>query len=178
MNAGQVLFQERSQITFQVVSVEMPAPQATLMKIVIEGVLSANIPWILVLTGAGFAIIAELLSIPSLPFAVGIYLPLSTMTPIFVVGCVRHFIERSCRDDENRLKVRREKGVLFGSGLVAGEGIVGVAIAGVAYYLERRPEGIGFEWMGSFADIGSLIIFAALVYLLVRATYLKKNGVE
>ena len=71
------------------------------MKTVVDGVLQANLPWDLVLIGASFAIVAELLSVPSLPFAVGIYLPLSTMTPVFVGGLIRWFIERKRESDQD-----------------------------------------------------------------------------
>ncbi len=149
-------------------STELPAPQATLMKTVIEGVLQADLPWGLVLTGAAFAGMAELLGIPSLPFAVGIYLPLSTMTPVFVGGVLSHFVQKRSRNDEIAGK-RKEQGVLFGSGLIAGEGIIGVLIAAYAF-MAGRPEGIGLEWPGITGDIVSLAIFTGLVVLLVRKT--------
>jgi putative OPT family oligopeptide transporter len=66
---------------------ELPAPQATLMKLVIDGVLAQELPWTLVGIGAGIALVAELFRIPSLPFAVGVYLPVSVMVPVFAGGC-------------------------------------------------------------------------------------------
>ncbi len=150
-------------------STDLPAPQATLMKTVIEGVLSGEIPWGLVLTGAAFGAVAELCSIPSLPFAVGLYLPISTMTPIFVGGCIRQGIERRYRKDEEQLRDRKEQGILFGSGLIAGEGLMGVGIALYAFF-RGKPEGIGAAWLGSFGDLFSLALFAMLGYALVRAT--------
>ncbi|MCJ7679206.1 MAG: oligopeptide transporter, OPT family, partial [Candidatus Aminicenantes bacterium] len=74
---------------------DLTAPQAMLMKTVVEGIMGGNLAWDLVLTGAAFAIVAELLRIPSLPFAVGMYLPLSTMTPIYVGGIIRNLIDKS-----------------------------------------------------------------------------------
>ena len=155
-------------------SPDLPAPQATLMKTVIEGVLSGEIPWGLVLTGVAFGAIAELCSIPSLPFAVGLYLPLSTMTPIFVGGCIRQWTERRWRKDKAQVQQRREQGVLFGSGLIAGEGLMGVGIALYAFF-KGKPEGIGAAWLGSFGDLFSLVLFGMLAYGLVRATKVRKD---
>ena len=72
--------------TFGFGSAELPAPQATLMRLVIDGVLDQALPWAMVGLGAGIALLCELFRIPSLPFAVGVYLPVSTMTPIFLGG--------------------------------------------------------------------------------------------
>ena len=138
-------------------STELPAPQATLMKLVIDGVLDQNLPWTLVAIGAGIALACELLRIPSLPFAVGVYLPVSTMTPIFVGGLIRHWMERSAKD-ESTAADRRERGVLLGSGFVGGEGLLGVGIALVAVAKSRRPDGIGTEWLGS--DITAMLVGA------------------
>jgi putative OPT family oligopeptide transporter len=129
-------------------STELPAPQATLMKLVIDGVLDQNLPWVLVAIGASIAIVCELLRIPSLPFAVGVYLPVSTMTPIFVGGLIRLWMERNAKDDTQAAD-RRERGVLLGSGFVGGEGLLGVGIALVAVAKSKRPDGIGTEWLGS-----------------------------
>ncbi len=129
-------------------STELPAPQATLMKLVIDGVLDQNLPWGLVAMGAGIALACEIARIPSLPFAVGVYLPVSTMTPIFVGGLIRLWMERTAKDDATAAD-RRERGVLLGSGFVGGEGLLGVGIALVAVAKSRRPDGIGTEWLGS-----------------------------
>ena len=108
-------------------SPDLAAPQATLMKTVIEGVLSGSLPWGLVGTGAGLAICAIIAGLPGLSFAVGIYLPLSTLAPVFVGGIVRHFVDKK-RDKKS---TDSDPGVLAASGMIAGEGLVGVAIAGV-----------------------------------------------
>ncbi len=129
-------------------SAELPAPQATLMKLVIDGVLDQNLPWTLVALGAGIAFACEIARIPSLPFAVGVYLPVSTMTPIFVGGLIRLWMERTAKDDATAGN-RRERGVLLGSGFVGGEGLLGVGIALVAVAKSRRPDGFGTEWLGS-----------------------------
>ncbi len=149
-------------------SQEIPAPQATLMKTVIEGVLSANLPWGLLLTGAAFALMAELLSVPSLPFAVGIYLPVSTMTPVFAGGVLRWSVERFSRKSEFQAE-QKERGILFGSGLIAGEGLMGVGVALYAFILGTRPAGLPFRLEGFWGQVASMTGFAILGFLMVRA---------
>src|SRR6185503_12976501 len=106
-------------------SADLPAPQATLMKTVIEGVLAGALPWGLVGTGAALAVSAILMGLPGLAFAVGIYLPVATLTPIFVGGIVRHGVEARRRGPAPE----SDAGVLASSGMIAGEGLAGVAIA-------------------------------------------------
>lgn len=108
-------------------SKEVPAPQATLMKTVIEGVLAGDLPWGLVLTGGGLSVGAMLCGVSGLAFAIGVYLPFGTMTPLFVGGCVRALAERG-KSGESR---QSDPGVLAASGLVAGEALAGVVIAGL-----------------------------------------------
>ncbi len=151
----------------------LPAPQATLMKTVIEGVLGGDLPWGLVLVGGAFAIVAELLGVPSLPFAVGIYLPLSTMTPVFVGGAVRQFIEKKAGNNEKLKATRKEKGVLLGSGFIAGEGILMVFVAIYAYFAKGTPKGIGLVWPGNVGDFVALAAFIGLVGYLVVKSYKK-----
>ncbi len=148
---------------------DIPAPQATLMKVVIEGVLDQSLPWGLVAIGAGIALIIELLGIPSLAFAVGVYLPVATMVPVFFGGMLRHFVEKSAASPHDR-EERREQGVLFGSGLVGGEGLFGVAIAGWAAYTGSTPSGIGTAWAGPYGPFLALATFAALILLFLRLT--------
>ncbi len=149
-------------------SKEIPAPQATLMKTVVDGVLQANLPWGLVLIGASFAIVAELLSVPSLPFAVGIYLPLSTMTPVFIGGVIRRWVEsRNVQTLESeQQEAATNKGVLLSSGLIAGEGIMGVAIAAYAFFAKSKPGGLPWAFSGIWGDIVSVLVFGALGYYL------------
>lgn len=147
---------------------ELPAPQATLMKLVIEGVLQQSLPWALVGIGVGIALVAEMFRIPSLPFAVGVYLPISTMVPVFLGGALRLAMERSARTPE-KVAERRERGVLFGSGLVGGEGLLGVGIAAVAFAYGAPPKGIGYDWAGPAATWVALMAFAALAYLFIRS---------
>lgn len=160
--------------TFGFGTEELPAPQATLMKTVIEGVLRADLPWGLVFAGASLAAVAELLSIPSLPFAVGIYLPLSTMTPVFVGGCIRRFVEARAGKEEKVRRERRDRGVLLGSGLIAGEGVMGVLIAFYVFFT-GKPAEIGLHWPLGLGDLVSLAAFALLGYYLIRSTKLPEE---
>ena len=144
---------------------ELPAPQAMLMRLVIDGVLAQSLPWTLVALGAGIAIVVELVRIPSLPFAVGVYLPLSTMMPVFLGGLLRLVLHRRAATDEERL-ARHDRGILLGSGLVGGEGLIGVVIAGAAGWAVSRgqtPWSLGFAWAGAAADWLALALFVALI---------------
>jgi putative OPT family oligopeptide transporter len=156
---------------------ELPAPQATLMKVVVEGVLEQNLPWVFVGMGVGIALICELLKIPSLPFAVGVYLPVSTMVPVFLGGLLRYFAERQSTAG-TEAELRRERGVLFGSGLVGGEGLVGVGIAGVAVFLKRAPKGIGYEWAGRLAPALAVLALMLLAGIFWRLIQTAPNSTE
>ncbi len=154
---------------------EIPAPQATLMKVVIEGVLDADLPWGLVGIGVGIALIVELLGINSLAFSVGVYLPVSTMVPIYLGGLLRKFAEARASTQQEK-ESRREQGVLFGSGLVGGEGLFGVAIAGWAAYTARAPKGLGYDWAGSFGEVAAAAAFAGLMWYFWRLTKYRVTG--
>jgi putative OPT family oligopeptide transporter len=138
----------------------LPAPQAVLMKLVIDGVLDQNLPWILILIGAALAGVAALFRLPVLAFAVGVYLPLSTMAAVFLGGVLRWWVTRKVPVKE--AEDRREKGVLFGSGLVGGGGLTGVILA--AYVGIRgldKIQGIAVPWSGD-GVAGQLIAAATL----------------
>ena len=109
-------------------SEELGTPQATLMKLVIEGVMEGNLPWGLVFTGAAIALVVELLGIASLPFAVGLYLPFYLSAPIMLGGVIKGILDKLVKNKEEN-KERTEIGVLFASGLIAGEGLLGIIIA-------------------------------------------------
>ena len=149
-------------------SAELAAPQATLMATVIDGVLSQSLPWALVFVGATIALVVEMLGIPSLPFAVGLYLPLALTTPIMAGGLVRWLIESRFAGEE--LQERREAGVLYSSGLIAGAALLGVLIAIPVAFAPRMIEAIqvGPGWLGEAAPWVSLAMFlvlAASIYL-------------
>jgi putative OPT family oligopeptide transporter len=155
---------------FELGSPALAAPQATLMRLVIDGVLEQSLPWAMVLIGVGLALVAEMFRIPSLPFAVGVYLPVSTMVPVFLGGLLRWWVSRTAPSEEER-ESRVQRGVLFGSGLVGGEGILGVGIAAAAVITGRAPEGIGPEWAGPLAPwlaLGALALLALYFWRLAR----------
>jgi putative OPT family oligopeptide transporter len=158
-------------------SPELPAPQATLMKTVIDGVLTGSLPWGLVGTGAMLALCALLAGLPGLAFAVGIYLPLGSLTPIFLGGLVRQIVEKRRQGGPKE----GDPGVLAASGMIAGEGLAGVAIAFIVAARTRWPEsgwsGLLESWhfaeqdftyitgpAGIALGIALVLVIAALLY--------------
>src|SRR2546421_2172127 len=160
------------------------APKATLMSYIIKGILSRQLPWGLVLLGVMISIVLELGGIPSLAFAVGVYLPISTSAPIFVGGAIRWAVDKYLRKKPEHQKLTEEQmaaetdkspGVLLASGYIAG-----ATLAGVVFAFLNLKEGIvnrlgGFEnWAkehnplfeGPHADLLGLIPFAILTILL------------
>ncbi|MCB9744820.1 MAG: oligopeptide transporter, OPT family [Alphaproteobacteria bacterium] len=115
-----------------IVSGAFKAPQANLIKLVIDGVLDGDLPWALVLSGAAMAFCVEIMGLPTLAFAVGLYLPVHLATPIMIGGLVRLAIEWWSADAER--DHRREAGVLFASGLIAGAALVGVLGAALTFF--------------------------------------------
>lgn len=174
--AGTVLLLGRA---FTFGSPELPAPQATLMKTVIEGVLAGSLPWGLVGIGAALAICALIAGLPGLAFAVGIYLPLGSLTPIFVGGIVRRIVDarRGGKSTES------DPGVLGASGMIAGEGLAGVAIALLVAASGKWPEGAFSRALGTMhfaardftylegvpAVVGGIAIVLAVCLLLYLA---------
>jgi len=108
------------------------APKARLMSLIIDGILSQKLPWGLVLLGVAITFVLELCAIPSLPFAVGVYLPLAVSMPIFIGGGVRWLVERfTARKGHKQTEEEKETGpgILFSSGLIAGGSIAGIGLA-------------------------------------------------
>jgi len=104
----------------------LPAYQANIMKVLTDGVLGGQVPWTLILIGGAAAVVIEMLGLPALPFAVGMYLPLGLSTPIMIGGLIAWWVQR-----KRKKKADHDVGVLTASGLVAGQGLIGVAMAGV-----------------------------------------------
>ncbi len=158
------------------------APQANIMATVVQGVMHANLPWAPILVGAMIAGAVELLGISSLPVAIGLYLPLSLSSPIMTGGLVAYLMKRVSRTDE-QARSRREGGILFSSGLVAGDALIGVSVAfligGIGSYMEfyDSHEGMWNTVTGSFGPWLSLIMFAGLTTVLALLAYhgLKKK---
>ena len=143
---------------------EIPAPQATLMKTIIEGVLAGALPWDLVLTGAGLSIGAMLCGVSGLAFAIGVYLPLATMAPLYVGGCVRALVERNRGP---RAEGEGDPGILAASGLVAGEGLAGVAVAGLVA-AGMAPKAMDPRLGGLTGELVALVVAIAVCAFLLR----------
>lgn len=142
---------------------DLPAPQATLMKTIVEGVLAGQLPWGLVATGGGVAISGILCGVSGLAFAIGVYLPLSSMASIYVGGCVRAVVEQRRK---GAAKSDTDPGILAASGLVAGEGLAGVLIAGlVAANLAPRSMAPRIPGVaGSLLALAAILIVGIFLY--------------
>lgn len=106
----------------------LPSPQASLIKLVVEGVMGGKLPWFLVLVGVGITVLVELLGLPAMSFAIGVFLPISLTTAIAVGGFIRDYFDKKISKGQD-LSEQKERGILFSSGLIAGEGIIGILIA-------------------------------------------------
>ncbi len=153
---------------------QLPAPQATLMKLVVEGVMGGTLPWGLVFCGIGVAAIIEILGLPVLPVAIGLYLPIHLSSPIFVGGLIRWYFEtkKSCNSEDER-KAITDSGVLYSSGMIAGEGLVGIALAVLAVIKVNGNTIADIINMGApLGNIGGslffLVILASLVFFSMR----------
>ena len=129
-------------------SAQLPAPQATLMKMIVEGVMGGNLPWTLVIIGVFIAIIVDVLGIPVLPFSIGLYLPIHLSVPMLIGGLLKLAIEKSKKLDEKTKKEISDNGILYSSGMIAGEGLVGILLAVLAI-IPAGNSNIG-EIVGSF----------------------------
>lgn len=134
MSTVLALFQE------QIVSQEFKAPQANLIRLVIDGVLDNNLPWALVFVGMAMAFCVEIMGLPTLAFAVGLYLPIHLAVPIMIGGLVRLGVEKLGPAGHAR-EERREWGVLYGSGMIAGAALIGVVAAALAFFEVDLGEG-------------------------------------
>lgn len=155
---------------------ELAAPQATLMKMIIEGVMDGNLPWGLVLLGVFIAIVVEIIGIPVLPFAIGVYLPVQLNACIMVGGLIRLAVDKMKKPEEEK-KTITNNGILFCSGMIAGEGLVGIVLAllavfgidkfiNISGYL-NLPEGV--------AKATGLVVFALVILSLLKFSVFKKK---
>jgi putative OPT family oligopeptide transporter len=166
------------------------APKATLMSYIIKGILDQKLPWGLVLFGVMIALVLELSGVPSLAFAVGVYLPISSSTPILVGGAIRYWVDKKQREgqssahSEAELQAESDKspGVLLASGYIAGGAIAGIVIAFMAGVFGKLDSELGawasahnpfFE--GPHADLLSLLPFVALAAFLVATGWQKSS---
>ena len=153
-------------------SKEIPAPQATLMQLVVEGVMDGNLPWAFIFAGAAIALAVEILGIPVLPFAIGLYLPIHLSAGIMSGGLIRLFLEKRKSKSENSKKEEINRGILYTSGLIAGEGLVGVLLAIFAIIPLSNGSLADFLNLSKFSlgKIGSIIFFIVLILTLLKAT--------
>lgn len=148
-------------------SAQLPAPQATLMKLVVEGVMGGTLPWGLVFCGVFAAVVIEILGLPVLPISIGLYLPIHLSAPIFVGGLVRKMVESPKSDTEEqtaRRKERVDRGLLYSSGLIAGEGLIGILLAVLAV-IPMRGETVAqyIQLNFSLGNAGGIAFFILLV---------------
>ena len=156
-------------------SEEIPAPQAGMMKMVIEGIMGGNLPWGLILTGVFIAIVVELVGIPVLPFAIGVYLPVQLNACIMVGGLIRLVVDRIKNEEKRKNAVNN--GILFSSGMIAGEGIVGLllavlAVVGVGDAIDLSSK-LNLPAWGSNA--GGILMLGVVVLSFVFFGVLKKD---
>ncbi|MGY0692138.1 OPT family oligopeptide transporter [Virgibacillus sp. FSP13] len=140
-------------------SSELPAPQAVLMSMIVEGIMHGDLPWNLIFIGMAIAAVVELFGIGSLPFAVGLYLPIHLTTPIMLGGVIRGIITRRTKNKE-ALKEKSERGILLSSGYIAGEALMGVIVALVV------TAGVTLPTDTIFGPIASIIAMAAVTLYL------------
>ena len=152
---------------------EVPAPQAQLMKMIVEGIMGGNLPWNLVFIGVFLAIALEILRIPVMPFAIGLYLPIYLTTTIMIGGVVRLLMDRRKKVDEKTKEAQATNGTLYCAGMIAGEGLVGIALAILAV------GGISLDLSGSisFGNIGGLVLMVLMILGLLKfSVWNKKNA--
>ncbi len=153
-------------------SEQLAAPQATLMKLIVEGVMDANLPWALVFTGAAIAVVVELIGIPVLPFAIGIYLPVQLNACIMVGGIVRLALDKLCKKNKEAVV---NDGILFSSGMIAGEGLVGIALALLAVFGVDKVIDLSKYVPATVSNLGGIALFAVIILTLLKFTVWKKR---
>ena len=155
---------------------ELAAPQATLMKLIIEGVMEGNLPWSLVFVGVCIAIVVELIGIPVLPFAIVVYLPVQLNACIMVGGLLRLAMDKMKKSEEEKSVITND-GVLFCSGMIAGEGLVGILLAVLAVFDVGEVIDLSGKLALSpaFMNIGGLVVFALVILSVLKFSLWKKR---
>lgn len=148
-------------------SEQVTAPQATLMRLIVEGIMTGQLPWTLVIIGAIIAAFCAFASLPILPVALGIYLPISLNTAIFFGGIIRKLVEIRFKDNESGRDNAIERGTLIASGLVAGDALTGILI-GVFAALNIRIDFLAAiipnEALKNLVSLGVFVVLAAWLY--------------
>lgn len=148
-------------------SQELSAPQATLMKLIVEGVMEGNLPWTLVFIGVFIAVVVEILGVPVLPVAIGLYLPFSLTACIMLGGIVRFLVNKKDKRTVSR-------GILFSSGMIAGEGLIGILLAVLAVAGVDQALDVSAFWQAG--RVGGVVLLAAIVVFLWGVAIRKKKS--
>ena len=143
---------------------EVPAPQATLMKMIVEGIMGGNLPWNLVFIGVFLAIALEILRVPVMPFAIGLYLPIYLNASIMIGGVVRMFMDRRKNVDEETKTKQTTDGTLYCAGMIAGEGLVGILLAIFAVFGINVSIGESVN----FGNIGGVVLMVIMILCLLK----------
>ena len=148
-------------------SSQLPAPQATLMKLVVEGVMGGTLPWGLVFCGVFVAVVIEILGLPVLPVSIGLYLPIHLSAPIFVGGMIRKLVESQKVDTEEAAALKKDRvdrGLLYSSGMIAGEGLIGILLAVLAVIPMRGGTAAQYIQLNfSLGNAGGIVFFIFLL---------------
>ena len=150
---------------------EVPAPQATLMKMIVEGIMGGNLPWNLVFVGVFLAIALEILRVPVMPFAIGLYLPIYLNASIMIGGVVRMFMDRRKNVDEETKTKQTTDGTLYCAGMIAGEGLVGILLAIFAVFGINVSIGESVN----FGNIGGVVLMVIMILCLLKFSLWKKS---
>ena len=150
---------------------EIPAPQGMMMKMIVEGIMNAQLPWGLIFIGVFVAIVIEILGVPVMPVAVGMYLPFSLSAGIMCGGIIRWFVEKRTKNNEKLNKEAVERGTLYTSGLIAGEGLMGILLA--VFAVAHLDIDISSKF--SIGQVGSLVMWVLMLATLVYTCFGKKN---
>ena len=150
---------------------EVPAPQATLMKMIVEGIMGGNLPWNLVFVGVFLAIALEILRIPVMPFAIGLYLPIYLNASIMIGGVVRMFMDRRKNVDEETKTKQTTDGTLYCAGMIAGEGLVGILLAIFAVF----GINVSIGERVNFGNIGGVVLMVIMILCLLKFSLWKKS---
>ena len=150
---------------------EVPAPQATLMKMIVEGIMGGNLPWNLVFIGVFLAIALEILRVPVMPFAIGLYLPIYLNASIMIGGAVRMFMDRRKNVDEETKTKQTTDGTLYCAGMIAGEGPVGILLAIFAVFGINVSIGESVN----FGNIGGVVLMVIMILCLLKFSLWKKS---
>lgn len=157
---------------------ELSAPQATLMKMIVEGVMGGNLPWTLVFIGVFIALAVELLGIPVLPFAIGLYLPIELSSCIMIGGVLRWALEKKKYKSGEQKESAISNGVLCCSGMIAGEGLIGILLAVFAVVKvngRSLAEYIDLSGSVNLGQIGALVVLVLVILSILKFTIWNKK---